>query len=91
MSQLEKNTANPNDSELVSGTKIPITELILKITHSGGDITISRILIGHDLPSSRIDEIREEMKKSASILLKDKLCQTNSINMDTLPDPSMKM
>ena len=88
----KENTANHNTPEIVSGTKIPITELILTVTQDGGDITISRILNGHNLPSSRIDEVRKSMRQSASIILKERTCQTDRLtNTVTLPDQNTKM
>ena len=70
----KENTANHNNPEVVSGSKIPITDFILKFTYSGGDITITRFLQGHNVTQSRIDEIRKEMTKSASIILKGIQC-----------------
>ena len=69
----EKNTANHKvNLDEFEGSKIPITELILEIKNKAGDVIYRdiNVLIGNDLPPSKIDDERKKMRDKASSILR---------------------
>jgi hypothetical protein len=71
--QNETNTTSQiKDPNEFSGSKIPITELIMEIKNKEGDVIYRdiKVLIGINIPSTRIDDERKKMREKASSILR---------------------
>lgn len=71
--ELNENTASQIiDPEEFEGSKIPITEIIFEYKNDEGNVIYRdiKVLIGHNIPSTRIDDERNKMKEKASSILR---------------------